>query len=120
MESSKRVRQTKQRDIQVSIECTRVCVFVTSIVLKCLLYVKKNVKCFCFFTRYDDVHRHTQEAFAAVGREQWSNACRHVDLLVEKAMKNDHFVEISMDKLIINLAYDCDLNEFSASDLDSD
>ena len=72
------------------------------------------------FSRYDDVHRHTQEAFAAIGHEQWSNACRHVDSLVEKAMKNDRFVEISMDKLIINLADYCDSKELSASDSDSD
>ena len=38
------------------------------------------------------------------GQEQWSNACRHADSMVEKAMKNDHIVEISLDKLIINLA----------------
>jgi len=120
MESSKRVCQTKRRDILVSNECARVCVCETSKALNCLLYLKIFWKGFCSFTRYEDVHRHTKESFAAVGRKQWSNACRQVDSVVQKAMKNDHFLEVSMDKLIINRADDCDSNEFSASDSDSD
>jgi len=36
-----------------------------------------------------------------IGQEKWSNACRHADSMVEKAMKNDHVLEISLDKLII-------------------
>jgi len=55
-----------------------------------------------------------------IGRAQWSNACQHVESLIEKAVKNDHFVEIIMNKLIINLADDRDSYEFSVSDSDGD
>jgi len=64
------------------------------------------------------VHKHTQEAFGSIGQEQWSNACRHADSMVEKAMKNDHVVEISLDKLIINLADES--SDSAASDSNSD
>ena len=46
------------------------------------------------------------------------NQLLHADSMVEKATKNDHVVEISLDKLFINLADES--SDSAASDSNSD